>query len=110
MTGIFFEVSKVAHKSSLVQQRRPVHICKHCVPGSLYLCQHKSLWSMANLYCDLYYTACRHRQENLSHLVVEMQMLSMSSSNHATPTQACRPRMESVKNFSSYVYMYQSRP
>ena len=29
---------------------------------------------------------------------------------HATPTQACCPRMESLKNFSSYVYMYQSRP
>ena len=26
-----------------------------------------------------------------------------------TETQACRPKMESRKNFSSYVYMYQSR-
>ena len=25
-------------------------------------------------------------------------------------TQLCCPRMESIKNFSSYVYMYQSRP
>ena len=28
---------------------------------------------------------------------------------HATPTQACHPRMESLKHFSNCVYMYQSR-
>ena len=28
---------------------------------------------------DLYYTACRHFQENLCHLVVEIRMLSISS-------------------------------
>ena len=31
-------------------------------------------------------------------------------SNLYNETQSCCPRMESIKNFSSYVYMYRSRP
>lgn len=66
-------------------------------------------WIKTDLCHDLYYSARRHLQENLCHLVIKMRMLSMSSTKlyniHATPTQAIT---QGLKNFSNYGYMYQS--
>ena len=49
-------------------------------------------------YNDLHYSACRHPRKSPG----------CGDANVTNPpTQACCPRMESLKNFSSYVYMYQ---
>ena len=60
-----------------------------------------------------------HRQNSFtvqrSNMLVIMlantfSFINVSNQTFHNETQACRPRMESLKNFSSYVYMYQSRP
>ena len=54
-----------------------------------------------NLCHDLYYSACSHAlPKNLS---CEDALLS-TKLLYTTPTQACCPRMESLKKFSSTVY------
>ena len=50
-------------------------ICKQCVPGSLFLCQHNSLGPRL-IYCEIRLIFVSQGWENLSHLVVEMRMLS----------------------------------
>ena len=45
-----------------------------------------------------------HKVENLSHLVVQMRMLSMLSTNLYKCHASCL-RMESLKNLGSYDYM-----
>ena len=52
-------------------------VCKQCVPGSLFLLTQEP--GIKAIDVHVYYSACRHLQENLYHLVVEMQMLSVSS-------------------------------
>ena len=86
-------------------------ICKQCVPGSLFLCQHNSLGpKLINGKIDL---QLFHKVEKTlrSHLVVEMRILSMSSTNFLKYTcHTSRPMMESLKNLGGYVYMYHSYP
>ena len=65
------------------------------------------MWVARLEYMHILFFIISEKLEVLSELV---NPINASPTHLYNETQACHPMMESLKNFSSYLYMYQSRP
>ena len=113
MIGFYLEVSSDSQISSVTKKilqtlrnPRTVRMQMVCtrLPVSL-LTQEPGIKAY-----DLYYSASRHLQENLYHLVVEMQTLSISSTKLLLYTCHSNTGLLPQDRESQKLYVYQSRP
>ena len=112
------------HISTLNYNTRRVVDIKTSKPGHHQKGSHHwtdiiSILTKVNVFIRIsHYLQPFHRQITFTVIETKIQHVADNVGQHVSvtnqtlhnKTQACRPRMESLKNFSSYVYMHQSRP